>query len=213
MFVPETSRVSPRRFGSGYAPDSAVTFFCFAKRKSPKKRRADVRAASRFLALLAPLGVWLNSLRSDNASPYPSAAPLLSPASTAGKSSILNIRKPLQRMRCGLSPAVMRRRVAQRRADQGRRCLGYWGQTPISLRHFVPHPEGEPKARRIWALTPKTHPARIEQRSVLAQPGDESGSPSLCLLSLGEARESESPAGARPGLSVCKQDVKKRTLK
>ena len=25
---------------SGYAPDSAVTFFCFAKRKSPKKRRA-----------------------------------------------------------------------------------------------------------------------------------------------------------------------------
>ncbi len=28
---------------------------------------------------------------------------------------------------------------------------------------------------------------------------DESGSPSLCLLSLGEARESESPAGARPG--------------
>ena len=128
---------------SGYAPDSAVTFFCFAKRKSPKKRRADVRAASRFLALLAPLGVWLNSLRSDNASPYPSAAPLLSPASTAGKSSI---RKPLQRMRCGLSPA------------------------------------------------------RIEQRSVPAQPGDESGSPSLCLLSLGEARESESPVGARPDL-------------
>ncbi len=28
------------------------------------------------------------------------------------------------------------------------------------------------------------------------------GSPSLCLLSLGEARESESPAGARPGLSA-----------
>ena len=40
--------------------------------------------------------------------------------------------------------------------------FGYWGQTPIwqnpesTLRHTVPHPVGEPKARRIWALTPKT---------------------------------------------------------
>jgi hypothetical protein len=32
----------------------------------------------------------------------------------------------------------------------------YWGQTPISLRCFAPHPQGEPKARRIGALTPKT---------------------------------------------------------
>ena len=181
---------------SGCAPDCAVTFFCFAKRKSPKKRRADVRAAPRFLALLAPLGVWLNSLRSDNASPYPSAAPLLSPASTAVNS---NIRISPQRA-LGLFLAVMRRRVAQRRADQG-----YWGRTPISLRHFVPHPTGEPKARRIWALTPKTgrvsaHPARIEQRSVPAQPGDESGSPFFWVLFFGEAKKSTSPAGARPGL-------------
>src|ERR1035437_4831625 len=34
--------------------------------------------------------------------------------------------------------------------------FGYWGQTPISLRRIAPHPAGEPKARRIWALTPKT---------------------------------------------------------
>ena len=33
---------------------------------------------------------------------------------------------------------------------------GYWGQTPISLRCMAPHPAGELKARRIWALTPKT---------------------------------------------------------
>jgi|GEM_PF-78899 len=33
---------------------------------------------------------------------------------------------------------------------------GYWGQTPISQRCEAPPPEGEPKARRIWALTPKT---------------------------------------------------------
>ncbi len=31
-----------------------------------------------------------------------------------------------------------------------------WGQTPISLRCIAPHPTGEPKARRIWTLTPIT---------------------------------------------------------
>ncbi len=38
--------------------------------------------------------------------------------------------------------------------------LSYWGQTPISLRCIAPHPQGEPKARRIWALTPKTRRQR-----------------------------------------------------
>ncbi|MHB1200126.1 MAG: SDR family NAD(P)-dependent oxidoreductase [Polaromonas sp.] len=33
---------------------------------------------------------------------------------------------------------------------------GFWGQTPISRRCLAPHPRGEPEARRIWALTPKT---------------------------------------------------------
>ena len=71
----------PGRGGvSGCAPDSAVTFSCFAKRKSPKRRRAEVRAAARFLALLASGRVGLNSLRSDNARPDPPAAALLSPA-------------------------------------------------------------------------------------------------------------------------------------
>ena len=82
--------------------------------------------------------------------------------------------------RCGtrfFPHAVMRRRVAQGRADQG-------------ARMFEP-------AGRVCA-----HPVRPEQRSVpVAQRRDDaSGSPSLCLLSLGEARESQSPAGARPGL-------------
>jgi hypothetical protein len=38
-----------------------LTFFCFAKRKQAKKKRAEVRAASRCLALLASDGVGLNS--------------------------------------------------------------------------------------------------------------------------------------------------------
>ena len=64
----------------GNAPDGAVTFSCLAKRKSPKRRRAEDRAAARFLALLAVCGVGLNSLRSNNARPDPPTAALLSPA-------------------------------------------------------------------------------------------------------------------------------------
>ena len=41
-------------------------------------------------------------------------------------------------------------------SDVSTTMMGYWGQTPISLRCDAPHPLGEPKARRIWALTPKT---------------------------------------------------------
>ncbi len=82
---------------SGCAPDRAVTFLCFAQRKSPKvtewdfahfaprsyakaKWRAEVRAPSGYLALLVSGGVGLNSLRSNNARPDPPAAALLSPA-------------------------------------------------------------------------------------------------------------------------------------
>jgi len=42
--------------------------------------------------------------------------------------------------------------------------------------------------------------SEFEIGSLNLVPPDESGSPSLCLLALGEARESESPAGATPGL-------------
>jgi hypothetical protein len=75
--------------------------------------------------------------------------------------------------------AVMRRRVAQ-------------GAAGKEAQMFEP-------AGRVSAP-----PAGPEQRSVPAAQRrvDESGSPSLCLLFLGEARESESPSGARPGLPL-----------
>jgi hypothetical protein len=70
--------------------------------------------------------------------------------------------------------AVVRRRVAQGWEDQGSR---------LSERSEF-----------------ERDPTQTEQRSEPARSdGDAFGSPSLCLLSLGEARESESPAGARPG--------------
>ena len=62
----------------------------------------------------------------------------------------------------------------------------FWGQTPFSLRCTAPHPTGEPKARRIWALTPKT-------RTQTA------GRLSFAYFSLAKQRTSESPPGdSRP---------------
>src|SRR6185312_11971580 len=46
---------------SGSAPDSAVTFLCVPKEKSPKERAAADRAAARFLALLGTNGKRANS--------------------------------------------------------------------------------------------------------------------------------------------------------
>ena len=45
---------------------------------------------------------------------------------------------------------------ADPRRNRAAQVASYWGQTPISLRCFAPYPQGEPKARRIGALTPKT---------------------------------------------------------
>jgi hypothetical protein len=82
--------------------------------------------------------------------------------------------------------AVMRRRVAQ-------------GAAGKEAQMFEP-------AGRVSAP-----PAGSEQRSVpeAKRRVDESGSPSLCLLFLGEARESESPAGARPGLPIQPKSLQK----
>jgi hypothetical protein len=165
---------------SGCAPDRAVTFFCLSKRKSPKKKRAEVRAPAGFLALLASDGVGLNSLRSNIARPDPSAAALLSPATRRGdKNSQIHCRHSIPH-------AVIRRRVAQ-------------GAAELEAQMFEP-------AGRVSAP-----PADPEQRSVPAakRRDDESGSPLLCLLSFGEAKESESPAGARPGLHLQPKLLKK----
>ena len=83
---PYPGGVPLRGAGAGSRPGGRGTFLCLAKEKYPKERRADVRAASRFPALLAPGGVSLNSLRSDNASPDPPGAVLLGPAD--GKTGI-----------------------------------------------------------------------------------------------------------------------------
>ena len=166
----------------GRAPGSAVTFSCLPKRESPKRRAAEVRAPAGYLALLASGGVGLNSLRSDNARPDPPAAALLSPATRHGDP---DSRKPTAQDRqgramarpCGVRYwrsvplAVMRRRVAQGRAEKGA---------------HMSEPAG-----RVYA-----HPARAEQRSVpVAQRRvDESGSPFFAYF-LWRGKESECAVG------------------
>ena len=46
--------------------------------------------------------------------------------------------------------AALRSKIFEERAS------GFWGRITISLRSEAKHPLGEPKARGIWALTPKT---------------------------------------------------------
>jgi|GEM_PF-2286350 len=125
------------RLQAGSRPGGRGTFLCFAKAKYPKERRAEVRAPAGYLALLAAVGVGLNSLRSNNARPDPPAAALLSPATRHGGP---DSRDPTAEDRtaedrtaeqghamarpCGVrygysvSPAVMRRRVAQGAAEK-----------------------------------------------------------------------------------------------
>ncbi len=71
----------------GLAPAGEALVLCFAKEKYPKERRAEVVVpALRYghTALLGLSGVWLNSLRSNNASPYPLSPPLLADATRRG---------------------------------------------------------------------------------------------------------------------------------
>ena len=115
-----------------------VTFFCFAKRKSPKKRRPAVWVpALRYgqPAVLEPSGVRLNSLRSDNAGPDPLVSALLGPARTgqsgAGTENQEDKCKQGHAMACpcgcrywySFSHPLCMRRGAEVQADKGSRCL------------------------------------------------------------------------------------------
>jgi hypothetical protein len=126
--------------------------------------------------------------------PYPPATALLSPVTTALDTKLRSLvcgivnsqyQFPLSETVSAARPPSRPCRAAQRRADQG----------------------GRMSERSEFA----TDPARREQRRV-PRSGTVSGSPSLCLLSLGEARESESPAGAKPGLQRNQEHfIKKQT--
>ena len=82
---------------SGSAPDSAVTFFCFAKRKSPKKRRAECVAPSLrygYAALLGLGGVRANSPAAQTRAPLIRPALRYSPTHNGGEPGTAAVAQP-----------------------------------------------------------------------------------------------------------------------
>ncbi len=77
MVCTHTSRVSARR----------PTYLFFASPKKSKQKKGDPQSGSPSgqPAVLEASGVWLNSLRSNNASPDPPPTALLGPARTGGE--------------------------------------------------------------------------------------------------------------------------------
>jgi len=174
------SRVSPRR----------ARYFSLLRQRKVSKRKATLLSASlRCAALhfgqpavLAFCGVWLNSANaSNNASPDPQKAALLGAYRRAFGDKTNSGRNWLPSICFDFLPtAVMRRRATQGWADQGWRCLSA-------------------------ASLARPRSARVAQRTRAPARSDESGSPFFCLLCFGEAKKSESPAGARPGLVANQQ--------
>jgi len=62
--------------------------------------------------------------------------------------------------------SLRRKKVTKERATL-LSVMEYWGQTPISLRCFAPHPPGAPKARWNGALTPKSNACDARSRGAL----------------------------------------------
>jgi hypothetical protein len=92
------------------------------------------------------------------------------------------------------APSSAAKRGSARRVFE-RSELGYWGQTPISLRRLAPHPSGEPNGSANLGSDPKNPSAGCPQRSVGTQTA---GAPFFCLF-FGDAKKRRSPAGAKPG--------------
>ena len=185
---------------AGSRPGWRVTFFCFAKRNSRKKRRPAVwvpyAALRGNLRCSTPAAVqttrlWLKQVWPDL--PPPSA--LLGPASTGytGADSDSGSKSALRT--CGLwlffpfrKPLRMRR-GAQGQPDQG------WNLFERS--ELFQNPAG-------------LRTAGCPKRSVGTQ---EPGSPFFSLGFFGEAKKSNSPAGARPGIRpmLCSMPVLRRS--
>ena len=182
---------------AGSRPGGRGTFLCFAKEQVPK-RKASRRQGRCAVPCAARVGWGLARTRFAQtiASPDPPAAALLSPASTAVKHENQAHKNAPWRVlvssgitcsclvSCGLSfvlcvcprsPAVMRRRAAQGRAEK----------------------ESQMSERPQGASFCGSRSARATQR---ARRADESGCRFFWVLFFGRAKKRISAAGPRPGL-------------
>ncbi len=182
-------------FGNGRWPGVArrlVTFFCFAKRKSPKKRRPAVwvpALRSGQPALLDSGGGPQNSLRSNNCGPDPASICAARPS----QDGTIGMQIPNTKTNKDTPWRVL--------VGFGLRYLAACLQPPSVCAE-------ERRARRIRdrdclseASSSETPPgpstAGCPQRSGGTQAV---GSPFFSLGFFGEAKKSKSPAGATPGL-------------
>ena len=185
-FVAQASRVSARR----------PTHLFFASPKKSKQKKGDPQSGSPSgqPAVLEASGVWLNSLRSNNASPDPLASALLGPARTGGgpgpdfqphKYAPWRVLVGLGDSDVGLDvrfPGCSDFRTPRRneeassaRADGSGLALSErseFSQTPAAL------------SNAAYRRSRATNPARL----------------SFAYFSLAKQRTSESAAGPRPGL-------------
>ena len=193
--------------GAGLSPRRATHFLLLRQKKVSKEKATPLSASLRFasgnLRCSRPAGSRSNSLRC--ASLRQSRAlirwPLRSSAHPEG-----NPQADIHTGHCCARPSL---RSARRLRPGG---LGRAQQWPVWMSGFG-FPSGCAEERRFWRIrarvclsdakrrefseTPtKLSTAGCPQRSEGTQPA---GSLFLGLLSFGEAKESESPAGARPG--------------
>jgi hypothetical protein len=177
-------RVSPRR----------ATYFSLLRQRKVGKRKAtllsaSLRCATGNLRCSTTAGVRRTRFAQTAAALIPPTSALLGAArrelETERAIAALGANSTAARRRCGVGRAKQRpvlsplplwlRRGAERFADQGRSCL---------------------------SEASSADPAKREHRRLprsAAKGSQTVGSPFLWLLSFGEAKESSSPAGARPG--------------
>jgi hypothetical protein len=169
------------RLQAGSRPGGRGTFLCFAKEKYPKERRARFVGPLRgHTALLGLSGVRANSLRSNMRAPFPAQPCATRLLITAGGAKY------------------------QAQRQQGRAMA-----RPCGVRLFgLPRPcvcaekrSGGRIKRRACLSAASLRGSRLARASQVApaKPGSQTpGSPFFAYF-LWRSKESESPAGARPG--------------
>ena len=206
-----------------------VTFFCFAKRKSPKKRRppvCDPFAVRRGKPAACRLwGAPWNSLRCVAASfRHPrrvssrgmgASTPMLTPQPPRRRRSQQGWEQNIQTAGHPFGPSLRSAQVAQHVALAPAR----WGrakQRPVWM--FCPQcPSGCAEERRVWRIRARDclsevkrseferDPAKPEHRRLprsKAQGTQTVGSPFLWFLSFGDAKERDSHAGRLPASAL-----------
>jgi hypothetical protein len=185
---------------AGSRPGGRGTFFCFAKRKYPKKRRAGCAVPSLrcgHAALLGPSGVWLNSPAAQTTPALIRPALRYSPAHDGGG------RERIRGHSCRMFPWFCSHHNPSPEGMGVKAGTSEGQPDPACRRQGRAEQRRGAGIRNLHVRRPRSgqvceFPPRPEQRKA-PRSGPVFGSPFFCLLFFGEAKKSEAPAGAKPG--------------